>query len=138
MTEVKMKPVETRHVSISIARGAAEAYAFLAAPESFLKWASGLAASMKKVGGEWRVQNPEGPAKVRFSELNTYGVLDHWVKLATGEEVHIPLRLLPNGEGCELVLTVFRRPGKSDAEFAADAEWVMRDLRAAKALLERQ
>jgi hypothetical protein len=129
-------PSEAKHVSISIARDAQEAYAFLVAPESFLKWASGLAASMKKVGGEWVAQTPEGPAKVRFSALNAYGVLDHWVELASGEPIHIPLRLLPNGDGCELTLTVFRRPGRSDADFAADAEWVMRDLNAAKKLLE--
>ena len=126
------------HVSVTIARSAAEAYASLASPESFLKWASGLAASMKKVGGEWVAQTPEGPAKVRFSELNAYGVLDHWVELQSGEKILIPVRILPNGDGCELVLTVFRRAGRSDAEFAADAQWVMKDLRAAKALLERQ
>src|SRR5688572_7862923 len=64
------------HVSVTIARSAAEAYASLAAPESFLQWASGLAACMKKIGDEWVAQTPEGPAKVRFSELNAYGVLD--------------------------------------------------------------
>jgi hypothetical protein len=126
------------HVSVTIARNAAAAYALLAAPETFLKWASGLAASMKKDGEEWIAQTPEGPAKVRFSELNAYGVLDHWVDFPSGNTVHIPLRVLPNGDGCELVLTVFRRPGRSDADFAADAQWVMRDLQAAKALLERQ
>jgi hypothetical protein len=42
-----------------------------------------------------------------------------------------------NGPGCDLVLTLFRRPEMSDAQFAADAEWVMRDLEAAKRLLER-
>jgi hypothetical protein len=124
------------HVSITIARNAQQAYALLAMPETFLQWASGLAASLKKAGDEWVAQTPEGPAKVRFSELNAYGVLDHWVEFPSGDTVHIPLRLLPNGDGCELVLTVFRRPGKSDAEFAADAEWVMRDLKAAKKLLE--
>jgi hypothetical protein len=131
-------PAETRHLSVSIRRNAQEAYAALCAPESFLKWASGLAASMKKAGDEWVAQTPEGPAKVRFSELNAYGVLDHWVTLASGDEIHIPVRVLPNGDGCELVLTIFRRAGRSEADFAADADWVMRDLRAAKALLERQ
>jgi hypothetical protein len=130
------RAADARHVTITIARNAAEAYAFLAVPDNFLKWASGLASSMRKVAGEWVIENPEGPAKVRFSELNTYGVLDHWVTLASGEAVHIPFRLLPNGDGCELVLTVFRRPGRSDAEFAADASWVLRDLTAAKKLLE--
>jgi hypothetical protein len=40
------------------------------------------------------------------------------------------------GGGCELVLTLFRQPGMSDERFAADAQWVMRDLDAAKRLLE--
>ena len=131
-------PAQARHVSVSIARNAQQAYAFLAVPENFMQWASGLAASMKKVGDEWVAQTPEGPAKVRFSEFNAHMVLDHWVELESGQNIPIPLRVLPNGDGCELVLTVFRQPGKSDADFAADADWVMRDLKAAKALLERQ
>ena len=35
-----------------------------------------------------------------------------------------------------LTLTLFRRPEASDEEFEADAQWVMRDLQAAKRLLE--
>lgn len=38
--------------------------------------------------------------------------------------------------GCELTLTLFRQPGMDDARFEADAQWVMRDLEVAKALLE--
>jgi hypothetical protein len=34
------------------------------------------------------------------------------------------------------VLTLFRQPGMSDEKFAADADWVGRDLLAAKKLLE--
>ena len=42
------------------------------------------------------------------------------------------------GERCELVITLFRRPEMSDEKFAADAAWVMRDLQAAKRILERR
>ena len=48
------------------------------------------------------------------------------------------MRIIPNGSGCELIFTLFRLPGASDEKFAADAEWVMRDLTALKNLLETQ
>jgi hypothetical protein len=74
--------------------------------------------------------------RVSFSERNSFGVLDHSVTLPQGTSVYVPLRVLPRERGCELELTLFRQPGMSDEKFAADAEWVMRDLRAAKQILE--
>jgi hypothetical protein len=73
---------------------------------------------------------------VRFSEPNTHGVLDHAVTLPRGVTVYIPLRVVASGSGCELVLTLFRQPGMSDEQFAADAQWVMHDLAAAKRIVE--
>jgi hypothetical protein len=127
---------EMRRVAVAIDRPAAEAYDFLSAPENFPKWASGLAASMRNVGDDWIADTPEGRAVVRFSERNAYGVLDHSVTLPRGITVYVPLRIVAKESGCELVLTLFRQPGMSDERFAADAQWVMRDLDAAKRLLE--
>ena len=127
---------EMRRLTIVIDRSAAEAYDFLSAPENFPRWASGLAATLRKVGDEWVADTPEGRAVVRFSERNTYGVLDHAVTLPRGVTVYVPLRVVAKGGSCELVLTLFRQPGTSDERFAADAQWVMRDLDAAKRLLE--
>jgi hypothetical protein len=127
---------EMRRLTIAIDRAAAEAYEFLSAPENFPRWASGLAASLRKVGDEWVADTPEGRAVVRFSERNAYGVLDHAVTLPRGITVYVPLRVVAKGDGCELVLTLFRQPGMSDERFAADAQWVMRDLDSAKRLLE--
>ena len=127
---------EMRRLSIAIDREAAEAYEFLSAPENFPKWATGLAGSLRKVGEDWIADTPEGRAVVRFSERNAYGVLDHSVTLPRGVTVYVPLRVVARGDGCELVLTLFRRPGMSDERFAADADWVMRGLGAAKRILE--
>lgn len=129
-------PAEVRKIRIGIDRAASEAYEFLSAPENFPKWASGLAGSLRRVGEDWVAETPEGRAVVRFSERNRYGVLDHAVTLPQGTTIYIPLRVVPSAEGCELVLTLFRRPDVSDEKFAADAEWVMRDLGAAKRILE--
>jgi len=121
---------------VAIDRSAAEAYEFLSAPENFPKWASGLAATLRREGEDWIAETSEGPALVRFSERNGYGVLDHSVTLPRGTTIYVPLRIVDRGRGCELVLTLFRQPGMSDERFAADAQWVMRDLDAAKRLLE--
>jgi hypothetical protein len=125
-------------LSVPINRPAPEAYEFLSVPENFPKWASGLGASLRRAGTDWVVETPEGPATVRFSERNAYGVLDHAVRLPRSGTVYVPLRLVARGEACELVLTLFRQPDMSDEKFAADAEWVMRDLRTAKRLLEKE
>jgi hypothetical protein len=126
---------DIRKLSISIDRPAAEAYDFLSMPENFAKWASGLAGSLRKDGDGWIAETPEGPASVRFSDRNAHGVLDHAVELPRAT-VYVPLRLVAHGKRCELVLTLFRLPDMSKDKFAADAEWVMRDLQAAKRIVE--
>jgi hypothetical protein len=131
-----MTDARVRKLSVSINRSAVQAYEFLSVPENFPKWASGLAGSLRRDGENWVAETPEGRAVVRFSERNAYGVLDHAVTLPHGTTIYIPLRVVPSGNGCELVLTLFRRPDMTDEKFAADAEWVMRDLSAAKRILE--
>ena len=125
-----------RKLRVSIERPAEEAYEFLSVPENFAKWASGLGASLRNVGGEWMAETAEGPVRVCFSERNSFGVLDHSVTLPQGTSVYVPLRVRARERGCELELTLFRAPEMTDEKFAADAEWVMRDLLAAKRLLE--
>jgi hypothetical protein len=103
-----------RRISVDIKRPAAEAYAFLSEPENFSKWASGLAGALRKVGEDWVAETPDGRAIVHFSERNSFGVLDHSVTLPKGATVYVPLRVVAKEGGCELVLTLFRRPDMSD------------------------
>ena len=127
-----------KHLSVRIDRTAAEAYEFLSQPENFPRWASGMGGSLRRQGADWVVETPEGTATVRFSERNSYGVLDHQVNLPRRIPIYVPLRVVAKGDACDLVLTLFRRPDMSDEKFAADAEWVQRDLQTAKRLLETQ
>jgi hypothetical protein len=128
----------SRNLSISINRNANDVYDFVSVPENFTLWASGLGNSLKKVNGEWIAETQQGPVRIRFSERNEFGILDHWVSPEPGQVIYIPMRVIANGSVSELVFTLFRLPGMSDQEFAADAEWVMRDLAALKVLLEAQ
>ena len=62
--------------------------------------------------------------------------MDHWVD--TGETVvHVPLRVMANGNGAEVMLTLYRQPGMSDDDYSSDVKLVSRDLKALKALIER-
>lgn len=130
--------MEATTLSVSIERALSEVYAFVSAPENFPRWASGLGPSLEPTNaGEWIVKTPEGRAAVRFSEPNAFGVLDHTVVLASGVEIYVPLRVVANGDaGSEILLTLFRQPDMSDEKFAQDADLVLKDLRALKALLE--
>jgi len=125
------------NISVGIARPLSEVYDFLVVPENFPKWASGLGHSFRPVDrGEWLAETPMGPMKVRFNEKNAYGVLDHYVIPETGEAIYIPMRVFANGDGSEVVFTLFQRPDMSDEAFAQDAVWVKRDLLTLKKLLE--
>lgn len=130
-----MQTLPVRHLGISIGRSPDVAYAFLSRPENFPRWASGLG-TLQQVSDGWVSDTPHGRMKLRFSAPNAFGVLDHDVIPPAGGTIHVPLRLLPNGEGCELVLSLFRQPGMDEAQFEADAQWVLRDLQAAKACVE--
>lgn len=131
-----MPTFEARTVSVTIDRPWREVYDFASIPLNFQRWASGLGGSLKKTGDEWSAQGPDGPVRIRFSDRNDFGVLDHWVTPESGDEIYIPLRVIANGTGAEVSLTLFRAQGRTDEEMAADADWVRRDLDALKALLE--
>ncbi|MGA7750316.1 MAG: SRPBCC family protein [Gallionella sp.] len=126
----------SRNLSVSINRNIKDVYDFVCVPENFPRWASGLGKSLKRADGGWIAETQEGTVKVQFSERNEFGVLDHWVIPKPGLQIYVPMRVIPNGSGCELIFTLFRLPDMSDEQFAADAEWVMRDLTTLKNLLE--
>jgi len=128
----------SRNLSVTINRNVKDVYDFVCVPENFPRWASGLGKSLQRVGGVWLAETREGAVRIRFSGRNEFGVLDHWVSPKPGVHIHVPMRVIPNGSGCELIFTLFRLPDMSDETFAADAEWVLRDLTTLKNLLEQQ
>jgi len=126
----------SRTISISIGRNWKEVYEAVWRPEDFQKWASGISSSsLTKDGEEWIAEGPEGAVRILFTGHNEFGVMDHYVNVGNGPDIYVPLRIIQNGEGAEVLLTLFRQPDMSDAKFAADAEWVECDLLALKALV---
>jgi hypothetical protein len=131
-----MPAMEAKIIHITIKRNWRDFYAFAAKPENIPLWASGLAAGLEPDGEDWVVHGAFGNARVRFTPLNDFGVLDHLVKLETGPPVHNALRVVSNGSGAEVMFTLLRQPGISKEQFDSDADWVQKDLIALKKRLE--
>lgn len=138
---------QARTVSITVRRPVEEVRAYLADPLHFAQWASGLAGGLAPLSDDslsasdptlWAAQSPAGEVTVRFSGPNDFGVADHWVFLPDGSTVYVPLRAVANGDGTEVSLTLFRQPSMDDAKFAADGDWVTRDLDRLKSVLEQR
>ena len=132
-----MPTLAVRHLSISIDVPFERAYRYAREHEHFMEWAAGLANSLHKSEHGWVADTPEGEAEVLFSPPNDYGVLDHRVQLRGKAAIDIPLRMIANGDGTEVLFTLFRQPDMDDAAFERDASLVQADLAALKLVLER-
>jgi hypothetical protein len=128
---------EARTIGVSIRRPWRELYEAIWRPEFFLNWASGLTSGpLERDGDRWKAEGPEGAVRIRFTDRNDFGIMDHYVETGDGQVVYVPMRILANAEGAEALLTLFRQPGMTDEKYEADAAWVERDLKSLKALVE--
>jgi Polyketide cyclase / dehydrase and lipid transport len=129
-------PSASRQITEWINRRAADVYEFASDPVNLPRWAPGLGDSVENVDGRWFVDTASGRVGFAFVERNTFGVLDHNVTLPTGEVVYNPMRVIPDGDGCEVVFTLRRLPNATDEDFERDAGLVQADLTRLKHLLE--
>jgi hypothetical protein len=129
-------PSQSRFLSESINRSAAEVYEYASDPANLPHWAPGLGASVENVNGEWFVDTSDGRVGLAFAGRNDLGVLDHEVTPPSGHVIYNPMRVVPDGDGCEVVFHLRRLPGMSDNEFARDAGLVQADLTRLKQVLE--
>ncbi len=128
---------QVRHITVFINAPPSEVYEYASRPENLPNWASGLSGTIEKIGDDWIAQSPMGKVKIRFADTNEFGVLDHEVILESGAKFYNPMRVFPNGMGSELVFSLFKTPDMSDDKFAADAEWVLKDLMKLKSIIEK-
>ncbi|TFW34936.1 polyketide cyclase [Massilia horti] len=128
---------EARTISVSILHPWQALYEAIYQPEFFPRWASGLAQStLEKEGEWWKASGPEGAVKIRFTPRNDFGVMDHYVDVGADQVVYMPMRVIPNADGAEVLLTLFRLPEMTDEKFEADAAWVEKDLKVLKSLFD--
>lgn len=127
-----------QHISLSIKRSYNEVYKFTSNPANLPRWVEGLTGNISQVDGEWVAESTNGKIKVRFTDPNPYGVLDHEMELENGYNFTNVLRVVPNEQGCEIIFTLFRQSDKSKSEFEEDGKMVEADLAKLKNILEAE
>ncbi|CDP82523.1 polyketide cyclase/dehydrase and lipid transport [Mycolicibacterium farcinogenes] len=134
--------MRSKHLSVWIAVAPDVVYAYASDPRQLATWAAGLAqGGLRLTSQGWVADSPMGEVTVEFTPTNTLGVLDHVVRLPSGEAVYNPMRVVPAGVDaaeCEVVFTVRQRPGVTEEEFEADVAAVAADLETLRRLLESQ
>lgn len=134
-----MTTLPARIVHRAIACNWHAVYAFAGKPENMPRWASGLGCGLTRDGDDWIADGgPIGNVRVRFAPPNDFGVLDHTVTLPNGRVVENALRVVPNGDGAEVMFTLLRQPDMDDAAFESDAAHVARDLDTLAKLMENK
>lgn len=122
-------PMSCRHLSVSIPKPYDEVYDWLSDPANWPSWASGLGEMQHDATRDvWISKQESGVVTIVFTPKNAFGILDHRVTLPDGSEVYSPMRAIPNGDGTEVVFTLFRLPTMDDATWARDEEWVRKDM----------
>jgi hypothetical protein len=127
---------ESRWIAEWIDAPAEAVYAYASDPAHLPDWAPGLGSAVGREGDDWFVETSMGRVGFRFAPSNELGVLDHWVTFPSGEIFYNPMRVVADGDACEVVFTLRRQDGMTDAEFERDAAAVAADLAALKRLLE--
>ncbi len=126
----------SRHIAVTINRPAKDVYAYAANPENLPAWATGLG-PVKEIDGKWVSEMDIGSVTIAFAEKNSFGILDHDVTLPSGESFYNPMRVFPNGDGCEVTFTLYRQLGTTDEAFEQDGDTITKDLWKLKKILER-
>ncbi len=127
---------DVHNIDISIHRPPNEVYDLAHDGKNLPSWASGIGKSVRPERGAWIAEGPLGRVSIRFAERNDLGVLDHDVTLPSGDVVHNPMRVVPNGDGSTVTFTVLRLPGVTKEAFQEDISTVKKDLARLKELLE--
>lgn len=129
--------MQARTLGVSIDCPPDKVYEYASNPENFPDWAREFALSVRQAGREWKIGTPHGPVSLRFGPRNTFGVLDHYIKPLHGPELLVPMRVVPNGFGSEVLITLFRGEDVSEKSLLSDEAAVRRDLGQLKSIIEK-
>jgi hypothetical protein len=127
-------PMEATTVTVTIDRPPEEVCSFVTDLQNLPRWS--FFESAAEDGPDWMVTTSGGESRLRLASPNQFGVLDHHVTTPNGSEIYIPMRVVANAGGSEVMFTAYRMPGMTDDAYAADVAQVRADLESLKRILE--
>jgi hypothetical protein len=128
--------------SVTIDRPARDVHTFLSDAANWPRWAvvNVLSAAPSRAPGWWAIGTPDGPAELRIRADAATGIVDHDFRDPDDPDAvaTVPARVLANGRGADVVMTIVQ-PSEVDGEvFDRLLESVATELATLKEVLERR
>lgn len=124
----------TKSVDLSVAPE--RAFAYLSDPMNWPRWAVVNMKSVRpRIDGWYETETRQGKGQLKMLANKALGLLDHVWKDPQASWT-VPARVVPNSEGCTLMMTFFQPPVLDDAAFEAAAQEVEKELNKLKEILE--
>ncbi len=123
-------------MTITIACDWQKVYGFISDLDNFPQWAKTFCRKIRKQDDTWyEIGTDQGPLLIRVAPRNEFGIVDYYISAGQGAEVYVPLRVVPNGAGCEVIFTLFQRENMTDKQLASDKALVEQDLQVLKEVM---
>ena len=136
-----MSTLDTATVTETIDAPPERVSADLTDPSSILEWSteffSGTAEDQGN--GTWQMNVPRmgGPVVMRIDSDTTQGVIDMYLApVGAPFGAPLPIRVVPNGDGSDVLFTLARFPNQSDEEWTEGLQSMKRELKNLKTRLE--
>lgn len=123
-------------LSVSIAAPPQAVAAFVADVRNLPQWAGGFCKSVRHDGEIWQVDTADGEVGLSFTGPTELGILDHRVTLGPDLQLFVPMRVVANDEGSEVLFTLFRPSAMTEVRLQQDIALVTSDLQRLKQLME--
>jgi hypothetical protein len=128
----------TKTLTVSIECEQRAVYRFVSNPDNLPLWAKTFCRSIRKKKGAWVADTPGGKVTIEIAGRNHFGILDHYLVRSAGTEVFVPMRVISNGSGSEVIVTVFKRRGMKNEQFSKEIRRVRKDLKALKNIVGKR
>lgn len=102
--------VESRTITVRIDGPFDEVYEFLDDPANWNQWAFGLGRNIRRSQDGWIADSDDEVARVQFTSLNSFGVVDHTVIRASGLRFTSPCDCSETAAGASCCLLSFASP----------------------------
>jgi cold-inducible RNA-binding protein len=117
-------------LTASLPGNARDLFTRISDPDNLPQWHPSFCRSLRRENGSLLVESPRGTVPVHFVRDDHSLVLDIVVLVAEGIKLTHAIRLLPNGEGSEIVWTLVKPEGITDSVFHEQLRWAGNALHA--------
>src|SRR5437868_5486607 len=101
-------------VFVSLDRDPTGIFEWLASPNRLPEWHKTFCRSITQENQGWIVASPRGPVNIRFKRNDHARLLDLVLQPVSGTEFTTSIRVLPHGEGAEIIATLVQSLGEAD------------------------